>query len=146
MSILVIKMQIKRAKAGVSITIPRSQADLLTFIFAVLFLIAYVAGRGVTDALADLKSKNFPVELCDTKAACKSVNLIKTIEVGVVYLQEQSDSVHFSKWADIFSISKRVDEGIRIPLACRWIPSICKTHQVQREDPQVNPRKKSGPS
>lgn len=120
-----VTFRVKRVISGRS-TVNIRQIDSIPFIFAILFLTAYVAGRGVTDALADLKSRNFPIELCDAKGACKSVDILKTIEVGIIYLQEQGNAVHFSKWVDIISMSKKINQSIRIPLACRWMPYFCK--------------------
>lgn len=142
--LLVVKIQIRRVQSG-TVTLRKRDFELTSFVFAVLFLTAYVAGRGVSDALADLNNKHFPIELCDAKRYCRSVNILKTIDAGVIYLERGSNTIRFDKWTDLSSISKKVDDGVRIPLACRWIPSICGSRTEPVKASQANPQNESVP-
>ncbi|HTR13011.1 MAG TPA: hypothetical protein VMI72_07085 [Roseiarcus sp.] len=104
-----------------------SERGLVHFALPFLFIIPFVACKGSSDALSDLRTKEASNFIRELNQETKSIVPFKILDKGVIYKSLDDRSVHFSKWADISSFVRKEEEFDERTLLCKYLEVWCQS-------------------
>jgi hypothetical protein len=99
--------------------------EIYTLLYVFVPVIIFVAYLGLQDARRDLNGvgEKYNLEVKDTSS--RLVSVLRNLDKGILYKDEEDQKIHFARWEDVVSFTKDKSDLTKTPTTCKWLNLWC---------------------